>query len=458
MTHFILDKTYARNESGVVFCHKTSRYNKPEAFMPVGSWKMWLTGIKEHVVGHFMLELAVAISLAAPLFALLEVNVSPIWCFVGRSTTGKTTALKLAMSVWCEPSKKDGSLYQTWNQTDNAALDLVKVFCGLPLGLDDTSASKLSKKECENILYALSEGSSKGRSSVSGALQETTTNFNAFITTSEESLINENTKDGLRRRFFELEYQVTDSSSHALAIQKLYTSHHGVFGRVYIQYLLKRGYDQIQHDHEAAFTSLLANANNNFDHRLIRIWAVLYQSLQYLSRFKVGDQTIGLDMEHIRDQINKEIHKIEKRCNNEEPAWRFLMRVIWYAAGKEKAFNGTASGWGYHKEDPKTHTHTVGLTTTSDKEVYESLRNIGISATAVHSRLAEMGFLKTNYEHDTLRYNAKKSVGGHHYRVYEYVIDEDVYNAYKNGSTYKDYQKVIIGKKEKSNMDGDDYV
>ena len=106
---FVLDQGYATVNGQIMECANMSCAT-PVAFTAVGSCSDWLKGVQKHVLGHQMLEIALAISLAAPLFPLVNPILSPIWCFVGNSTTGKTTALKLALSVWCSPAKADGSL------------------------------------------------------------------------------------------------------------------------------------------------------------------------------------------------------------------------------------------------------------------------------------------------------------------------------------------------------------
>src|SRR3972149_4985916 len=71
-------------------------------------------------------------ALAAPLLGIVEVGQNPVLDWSGPTSTGKTTLLSLAASVWGEP----GGLIATWDITPTKMERLCAFLADLPVFLD----------------------------------------------------------------------------------------------------------------------------------------------------------------------------------------------------------------------------------------------------------------------------------------------------------------------------------
>ncbi len=95
--------------------------SQAKAYTISGSLKDWQNQVSRFAAGNSRLCLAIGASLAAPLLSLLHEQNGGFHLY-GDSSDGKTTAAKVALSVWGEPE----SLKLTWRGTDigfsNAAL------------------------------------------------------------------------------------------------------------------------------------------------------------------------------------------------------------------------------------------------------------------------------------------------------------------------------------------------
>src|SRR5829696_1488202 len=79
----------------------------------------------------------------------------------GLTSTGKTTAQKLAVSAWSRPKADDGSLLQSARTTTNAAEVLAANANGTVLALDE--AAHMGGKEMGRLIYSIAGGRGKAR-------------------------------------------------------------------------------------------------------------------------------------------------------------------------------------------------------------------------------------------------------------------------------------------------------
>lgn len=87
-------------------------------FICKGTLKEWQEDVAKFAIGNSLLAFSLSAAFTAPFLAFLgEENVG--FHFSGSSSIGKTTALRIASSVW-------GSSVNSWRTTDNAAESLCK--------------------------------------------------------------------------------------------------------------------------------------------------------------------------------------------------------------------------------------------------------------------------------------------------------------------------------------------
>ncbi len=144
-----------------------------------GSLAEWQSWLMEMAPYSDRLSFAVMVALAAPLLPIVG-DMSRLWHFYGGSSTGKSTAVKVAATVW-------GGLdwVRSWNTTKNAPAALAKQFNGLPLVFDELKAAR---KVAGDVSYILSSGMDRARCGRDGKAQTAESWALYVLSTGEGSL------------------------------------------------------------------------------------------------------------------------------------------------------------------------------------------------------------------------------------------------------------------------------
>jgi putative DNA primase/helicase len=128
-----------------------------------GSLVEWRDAVAQPCAGNSRLLLAQSIAFAGPIFDLLEEEPGGIH-FVGPSSSGKSTALLVAGSVWGGGARN--GFAQTWRATGNGLEGVAKAHSGTVLILDELG--ELDAREAGGVAYALMNGQGKARADRSG--------------------------------------------------------------------------------------------------------------------------------------------------------------------------------------------------------------------------------------------------------------------------------------------------
>lgn len=199
-----------------------------------GSTNEWRKMVKEQVIKSPNLTLALGLGLSSIIIGYLrrtgESVDTAIFHLVGRSTTGKTTAGALAVSIWGRPIKGEKGLFQSWNATANAMMRRLGKNNGVALLLDETSMSEIN--DFTTVIYRLAEGGDKERATKTGGLAEKSEWATTLITTGESSVLeNTNKNGGLYVRMQEFaDIQWTDSAEQADTIKAVIAKNYGGAG------------------------------------------------------------------------------------------------------------------------------------------------------------------------------------------------------------------------------------
>lgn len=129
----------------------------PHSVARAGTARVWAQNLGTCLPDNPLLAFAVGVGLCAPLAALVK-RPAPAIGFVGKSSGGKTTALKVAASLWGDPA----SFVGTWRATANGLESVASMRNGLVLCLDELQ--QISGRELSSALYMLSDGAGKARS------------------------------------------------------------------------------------------------------------------------------------------------------------------------------------------------------------------------------------------------------------------------------------------------------
>jgi putative DNA primase/helicase len=123
--------------------------------LTAGELADWQKSVAALAVGNPLLTFSISLAFAGPLLELTEHNAVLVH-LVGRSTTGKTTCLKVANSVVGPPE-----LVATWRATDNGLEQKALTYCDGFMALDEIGQVK--PDVLDNAIYTLANGVAKER-------------------------------------------------------------------------------------------------------------------------------------------------------------------------------------------------------------------------------------------------------------------------------------------------------
>lgn len=138
--------------------------SRPAArFAEKGTLEEWVNAVAELTRGNSLLVFAISLAFSGPLMDLLG-EPSAGFHFQGPSSTGKSTVLQVAGSVWGGVGR--GGFVGTWRATSNGLEGVAVAHSGTILILDELA--EVDPREVESVVYALGNGTGKARSGRTG--------------------------------------------------------------------------------------------------------------------------------------------------------------------------------------------------------------------------------------------------------------------------------------------------
>lgn len=283
---------------------------------PKGTFKGWWEMYLKQVKGNLLLELAVIFGISALVTSFLKHKhktefAGIIFSFTGQSSTGKSTAASLAVSVAGNPTKGNETLFRSWNATRNALEGYLSNNFGIPIVFDELSSATF--KDTTGLLYSITEGQGRQRSNVHGEVKMPKNWGTSVISTSEYSIFNDSAQnDGLRVRTIEINERFTKDATNSDNIKKAVALNYGHVLPLVAIYLINRENEVIQWFQEEHhwFNEALKNETNNTGIRMFKRYAVITTSAKILGRVLATD----IDIAKIRDYfIDYHAHTVSER-------------------------------------------------------------------------------------------------------------------------------------------------
>jgi hypothetical protein len=238
-----------------------------------GALKTWRDAMGM-MMKHRHARLAVLASFSTPLMEVL----SKRSCFVpnfavdfaNTTSTGKTTILRLAASVWGNPLENDDntSLIASWGATDSYIERVASIRSHLPLFLDDTKRARLGA--VPRIVYMVASGQGEGRATI-GGVQERRRFRTVLISTGEMRLVDFSEDGGTRGRTIQMWGPPLGTPSQETAtmigeVMAVLSTNYGVAGPAFVKWLTSltpKALEQVREKFEGAreFYVNLAGAN-----------------------------------------------------------------------------------------------------------------------------------------------------------------------------------------------------
>lgn len=157
-----------------------------------GTFDGWKQSIAARAVGNSRLEFAISNAFAGPLLDFANMDGGG-YHYRGPSTSGKSTSLHAAGSVWGGGGRN--GFADSWRTTDNALEGLCLLHTDSFLALDEMS--QVDGKTASNSAYMIANGSGKSRSSTTGTLLPRYQWRVSFLSTGELTLASKVSEDGL---------------------------------------------------------------------------------------------------------------------------------------------------------------------------------------------------------------------------------------------------------------------
>lgn len=261
-----------------------STYVGSYAIEPKGTFENQLKLFKEHVLGHAYLEFVVLVSLSAPIIGMLgeELDIdTDIVHLKSNSTTGKTTALKLGISMFGCPSLKKDGLLMTYNATTNAIMKQLAGNKGIPIGFDELSMSTV--KNFTDFIYKVANGMDKSRLNQELEQVERDKWLLTMLSSGEKSLVESANKNvGLQLRVFELQDVIyTQDANHAQIINEAILEDYGHFGIKFVEMLMQMEFQELSSQYKESIAIVKENflqkgINDEYTDRRSKLFGVFY--------------------------------------------------------------------------------------------------------------------------------------------------------------------------------------
>ncbi len=207
-----------------------------------GTVEQWRDSVSRLAIDNSRMIFAIAAAFA-PVLAKLTGEDSGGFHFRGASSSGKTTALKVAASVWGNPD----TYTRLWRTTANGLEGLAALHNDGLLILDELS--QMDPKEAGEAAYLLANGQGKTRATRHGTAKQTNRWSLFFLSAGEESLTSLMAKVGQRANagqeirladieadagcgmgIFEQLHEQPDAGSLAMILKEASNSYYGAVG------------------------------------------------------------------------------------------------------------------------------------------------------------------------------------------------------------------------------------
>ncbi len=297
-----------------------SEYTGYTDIKPKGSLEAEINMYKTEVLGNIPLEAVMFISAAACVNGYIGhavQTITPIFHICGDSSQGKTTAAKLAVSLYGSTEVTTDNLCRSWLSTPNMVTAGMKGNKGMVVSFDELSMFN-KDTDLSTLVYSLSSGVDKARLTKEGVprrMKPYERWQTVIISTGEASLLSKcNNNTGLKVRVFEITDAMTSSAQNADNILDVITKNYGHVAPLLADTMVKAG-GQAVIEMFNKYKQLLVNScnDNKFAERVCGAYALA------LTGGKLLSETIGVEF-HFDDVFDYFVKLIDSSSEERDMA------------------------------------------------------------------------------------------------------------------------------------------
>lgn len=239
----------------IVFDGKAEYKKHYDSVKTVGDIRKWYEIIYTNIrLKSVAARMVFASSLASVLVKPLGCNC--FWVHLwGETECAKTVLAMTAASVWGNP--EIGDYIMTFNATTVGMEKTAAFYNNLPYILDELQIIN-DKRDLDNLIYMLTEGSGRSRGNKLGGLDAVPKWKNAVITTGERPITTVRSGGGSVNRVIEIECKEKffDDPRHVANTVK---ANYGAFGKMFVQKLIKDGFEHAEELFDSYQKKLIAD-------------------------------------------------------------------------------------------------------------------------------------------------------------------------------------------------------
>ena len=299
---------------------------------PKGSKEKYIKMLEAEVFGKCELEFAIVSALSAVTLGYIgeELGLDSLLInLVGNSTTGKSTALKLAISCFGYPDVKRNGLYSTYNSTNNAILKKLTGLKGVPLALDEISMSHTNN--FTNFVYSVVNGTDKGRLNKDSELKEKETWLTTILSNGERSLISSSNKNaGVQIRVIEVDNVTwTKDAQNAENIKEAILENYGHIGFEFAGFVMQKEKEALINQFKEVKNSFKdeleqKEISDNMIDRRCEKYAIILQTAYLFEEM----MNVQLKIEEIKEMLIEVEKESIKNRNFKESAIDYIKQYV----------------------------------------------------------------------------------------------------------------------------------
>ena len=178
----------------------------------------------------------------------------------GRTGTGKTVALMVAMSIWGNPAP--GATVRTLNMTQNALIGQAAFLNSLPVAGDELQTIKEKSDNYDKLIMRCTEGIDRGRMIDGTRAQEVRHWRCTFLFTGEDRCTRPNSGGGVKNRCIEVEIndELFAKGLTGNQVVKIVEENYGHAGKDFVRYLQTLNASQLRDEYNRQTLELAKKA------------------------------------------------------------------------------------------------------------------------------------------------------------------------------------------------------